>query len=765
MLEPISVPCATTLVPEASQEGSLRGFKSYKDVTTFHYTIPKEVYRATWKFAAFMDDKNCLPRKVYIHLQWGSYPVISLNNTTMPPNMYSEKNGMIVVTGITTYKAETTVVVPINSPEPGDWFVGAYLSPWDQQVQQEGIGHKCHYTIGSIGIWSQENGIESIPIGYKKTMRTKQPSTYYKIFIPSGTWSFYVTVWGCSFTFNSTNTQSNLCIKGLALQGRILPIYNYTHPYVMKNLTTSSNYSFIERSPYEDSYYYLLVASDSVVDFNVEISISECPVKIMETNLKNYWATNLNHSVQVQSLPFYENLLEFEDEENHMKDYPCPRRFQLIRVKQLKTFSSVYLFKGREWLTPWILLTDTYPVIAQFNILSLVDVGGSLDIGIHLEVDKLMTKQEVTVIACIRRARVPDRVNGQIVCDNQRMMMNLSSVDRHEGNLLIPYPQPDIWHIALQVKCFSNGDPVRCDIGEILVSLNIHTRECLYSGSHPCGHNGVCEEIHRGLLYYTTCNCFGGYKGWGCSDSTDVYLRSSLILTSLMLIISNIFFLPAIYLATKRKLYAEALVYFATMLFSSFYHACDQNSVNYCIAKYEVLQYSDFFSSILAFWVTLIAMAQLHLHLVSFFHMVGVLIIAIGVESNRTGLPSILIPLAVGVTILIGNYVYRCRKLKKWKWPRGLLKLFVGLSMVILGLFLFATVETEANYQYIHSMWHATIALSLIFLLPSASNKVQPDVMINFPSSNSQLLNLNCDSDSPIFAILDKPEFLMSGSH
>ncbi|KAK0072692.1 hypothetical protein PV325_010945, partial [Microctonus aethiopoides] len=162
------------------------------------------------------------------------------------------------------------------------------------------------------------------------------------------------------------------------------------------------------------------------------------------------------------------------------------------------------------------------------------------------------------------------------------------------------------------------------------------------------------------------------YKGWGCSNSTDVYLRSSLILTSLMLIISNIFFLPAIYLATKRKLYAEALVYFATMLFSSFYHACDQNSVNYCIAKYEVLQYS---------------------------------------------------------------------------------------------LFLFATVETEANYQYIHSMWHATIALSLIFLLPSASNKVQPDVMINFPSSNSQLLNLNCDSDSPIFAVLDKPEFLMSGSH
>ena len=52
------------VVPEASQEGSLHSFKNYGDIVMFHYHVPKEVLRATWQFAAFMDDSKCPPRKV-----------------------------------------------------------------------------------------------------------------------------------------------------------------------------------------------------------------------------------------------------------------------------------------------------------------------------------------------------------------------------------------------------------------------------------------------------------------------------------------------------------------------------------------------------------------------------------------------------------------------------------------------------------------------------------------------------------------------------
>ncbi|KAH0546206.1 post-GPI attachment to proteins factor 6-like [Cotesia glomerata] len=743
----------TSLMPEASQEGALHAFKSYSDVATFHYTVPKEVYRATWQFAAFMDGKNCVPREVHIYLQWGSYPVITANNESFPPNMYPARNDTIKVTAVTAYDFQTTTIVPVNSPEPGDWFVGAYMSHWDEKVQQEGIGHKCHYSIGSVAVWLQANGIQSIPIGHENSMTTSQSSTYYKIFIPSGTWTFDVKIWDCKFKIASLNKTSKNCIKGLALQGRTMPVFNHTNSYKMKNLPVNTTHTFTERTPHDDSYYYLLVVSDSIVEFNVKVSISECPIKITENALMHHWVSNI-------SINYTSHQLMISDKnshglENENKDDPCPRRFQLIRVKQIQTFSGVYLFQGREWLTPWILLTDNYPVIAQFNILPLVDVGGSLDVGVHLEVDKFATQQQVIVIACVRRSQVPDRHNRLIVCHDNRMMMNLSSTDRRDAHLLIPYPQPDTWHVALQTRCLSNGKVVACDINEILVSLNIHTRQCVFSGSQSCGNHGICEEIHRGLLHYTTCSCFGGYKGWGCTDDTNVNIHSSLLMSFLMLILSNGFFLPAIYLAIKRKLYTESLVYFSTMLFSSLYHACDQKFMTYCIANYEVLQYCDFFSSILAFWVTLVAIARLPLYLVPVCHMFGVFIIAFCVESNKTGLTSILVPLAIGIVIPIGSLVYNFYKLKIRKLSLNLLvKLFIGLGLASIGLLLFTTVETEANYQYTHSMWHVIIALSLIFLLPPTAGFSSSSSAIESSSgSDSELVNLKNHSDSPVFTI------------
>lgn len=47
------------------------------------------------------------------------------------------------------------------------------------------------------------------------------------------------------------------------------------------------------------------------------------------------------------------------------------------------------MFKGRELLTSWLALTDTYPVITQFEILPLTDIGGTLDINMSLEINKV----------------------------------------------------------------------------------------------------------------------------------------------------------------------------------------------------------------------------------------------------------------------------------------------------------------------------------------------------------------------------------------
>merc|ERR1712018_138259 len=88
---------------------------------------------------------------------------------------------------------------------------------------------------------------------------------------------------------------------------------------------------------------------------------------------------------------------------------------------------------------------------------------------------------------------------------------------------------------------------------------------------------------------------------------------------TLLLTLSNLSFLPAIFLAFHRKIYGQFLVYAATMIFSIFYHACDQESFSgllprdlqtMCLNFYvnnEVLQFCDFFSAILSFWVTVVS--------------------------------------------------------------------------------------------------------------------------------------------------------------
>ncbi|XP_050480954.1 post-GPI attachment to proteins factor 6-like isoform X2 [Bombus huntii] len=710
-------PAKECTMPEASQEGSLHSFKSYSDIAMFHYTVPKEVLRATWQFAAFMDGQDCPERKVHIYLQWGSYPVISINNDTFPNDMYHKRNHTIRVSAITTFELKSAAIIPVYGPEAGDWFVGAYLSHWDEKVQQQGLGHKCHYSIGSIAVWTQTNSIENIPIGYQQTLRTKESTSYYKIYIPSGTWNFRVDIWGCNFTVHKSRNVHELCIKNMALKGRSLPVFNHSQSFETGNLTMLGSYTFTESSPYEDSYYYLMIISDSIIEVNVKVVASECPIRITEKSfIRQYFDAPLFSKALAQLS--MKDLTEHDEDKHNESSYNgdvtkhifripdeyfddlCFPRYQFTRIKHSQIFSGIYLLQSEEWFTSWIILTDAHPVITQFDILPLIDIGGTLDISAHLEMDEKTTRQLVKVTLCVQRGRIPDRINNNIICENSEMSIILSSFDRHEGTLLIPYPQPDTWYVSLDATCYFNGKPVNCEMGVMLVSLNIRTRQCVFDGNYPCGHHGICEEVHRDILYYTTCKCFEGYKGWGCTDATNANLESSLLITTLILTLSNGFFIPAIYLAVKRGLYTEGLVYLATMLFSSLYHACDQHVMTYCVAKYEM-----------------------------------------------------------------GTYAYRCFHLRRLKKPERISKLLTGLTLAIVGLLLFSLVETEANYQYVHSAWHMIIAISLIFLLPpSRLEQVGSSGTSSF-SDDSELLDYKDTPGSPIFTVTSGEENLVIASN
>ncbi|KAI4473079.1 hypothetical protein M0802_016327 [Mischocyttarus mexicanus] len=406
------------IIPEASQESILQPFTSYSDVAMFHFNVPKEILRATWQFAAFMDQPNCPQRKVHIHLRWGSYPVLPIDNMTFPTNMYPHNNDTLVITTDTYFEPKSIAVIPVYGPQAGDWFVAAYLSHWDKKVQQQGLFHKCHYSIGSIALWEEVSAIKNVPVGYQVTLKTKETSSYYKIYVPSGISTLRVYIWGCNSTVHSFRNIHKPCIKNVALQGRVLPVFNNTPSSNIGNLTMMDSYMFTISSPYEDSYYYLLIISDSIIEFNIKVSLSECPIKLIEKqNIGEYSSitekftqiseinvkqnetivSNRNRSLSYNLMDLYKSQFYVRKDNSDPED-KCFQRYQLVRVKHSQIFSTSYLLQGKEWLTPWLALTDSYPIITQFNILPFVDIGGTLDINVHLEIYEVRNFDIVKII-------------------------------------------------------------------------------------------------------------------------------------------------------------------------------------------------------------------------------------------------------------------------------------------------------------------------------------------------------------------------------
>lgn len=83
--------------------------------------------------------------------------------------------------------------------------------------------------------------------------------------------SFRLSIWNCTFTLHNFRNILEPCIEAMYLKGRVLPTSHRFHPAESVTLGTNASYSFVEYSPYEDSYYYLSIVSSSIVEFNVEV--------------------------------------------------------------------------------------------------------------------------------------------------------------------------------------------------------------------------------------------------------------------------------------------------------------------------------------------------------------------------------------------------------------------------------------------------------------------------------------------------------------
>ncbi|XP_035778518.1 uncharacterized protein LOC118459348 [Anopheles albimanus] len=237
-----------------------------------------------------------------------------------------------------------------------------------------------------------------------------------------------------------------------------------------------------------------------------------------------------------------------------------------------------------------------------------------------------------------------------------------------------------------------------------------------------CGRFGRCYHYMSGGFVFSTCLCLRNYRGWDCTEDSQVPSSASILLASLLLTLSNLLFLPSIYYAVRRGYHSEAIIYFFAMFFSAFYHACDsgEEEFSFCLVKIGVLQFCDFYCGLLAIWVTLIAMSNVRHQLVSLLHVLGAILLAFGTELNKQSLWVFLAPALTGICLISVSWGLRCRKTKRCFPSRNYLALYlpVGSVLVMVGLVCFAFLQTKQNYHIVHSIWHMVMALSILCLLP-----------------------------------------------
>jgi hypothetical protein len=703
-------------------------YRAYRDVTVLHFRVPEQAFTASFNFTA--SEKlistqlfsGCDARRVSLFLKYGSPPVINPDGAKFPDN-FSISN-RVPMHNAEFQSNNVPVILNVTSPDPGDWFAVAFLSykdPDNDQILQDGLSPNCVAMMESSMSVAIAKDVTVVTPGAEVSgqLDSDTRSHIFKFYVPSGTWIVHLNL-------SSDHCDPYSCLL-MSYAPRAIPDPEVNNGDCESGVGCEKNFI-----PAVDTWYYATVSaahnlSDSPISFTLEVSF------LTHNSTEKWKLTNttiiLPH-LKTQDIGHDLALLN-EDFQNFWALVPLAR----------ESFSAFFTFnyhseqaeENKSFFSINVSVDEL--VMMQFEVNYISDIGGTLTFEMKLEEDtnlKNVTENlyNVSVVACLSYQARAVPLYPQDMCINYtgdfsktKIQVNSSSETNRIGSIHVPFPEPGLWFITLKSFCFNSDSlPVNCtpDQDKLNVSLIIESNMCTPDN---CGRFGDCYNYMSGGLIFSTCVCRHGYIGWGCSDDSRVNSMVELLIAALLLTISNMFFIPAIVMALRRKYYTEAFVYTCTMFFSTFYHACDagEDIYSYCLMRINVLQFCDFYSAILSLWVALIAMSDIRSGLKSIAHMAGAIGIALGTEYNRTSLWVLVVPALVGVAVMTQSWLWRCKSQKLCYPSKKYWKFYFppGVLLVTVGLVCFSFLQTKQNYKYVHSAWHIIMALAIIFLLPS----------------------------------------------
>ncbi|RXG68572.1 Transmembrane protein 8B [Armadillidium vulgare] len=776
--------------------------KHTKTCRIFHFNIPIHTVNTVFNLTSNNTD-GCSPRNITVYLQAESYPLVSPDGADFPKYSWISRQPVYQTTLLSDL---TPAFLRVEAPQPGDWFMVAFIFDDSNRITQAGIFPSCYAWLQidvSYHLQSELYVLETEKEPKNKfhylSHRISEP-TYYSFFVASDVWYGNIVIKNCKYTSNDTKEpeESESCPLSFIYRPLALPFYNAPNSVECNCSSEVLENCSLPFTPMPGDWHYVLISpSDGLVQFEIGIFLQGCKNKednylknissivfeeellssdftnklksiisssLNETNISDNYVnvteeeTSLDGIIQMDFIsknsvpetkdwihPTFNNIekrsinnypsqknetfddifLEYRDVDNVFSERTCGTSYFLSR----KTFPGNFVYEfdfkpNANGSVPLMLnLSNQTPTTLSFEIQSIIDIGGTLAVDIALSPFTNTSVHNYTVHGCLSVRIRPsiEYVNGTVSCNRGKLMqVNSSDSSFYSNSLLIPYPEPGRWFYTLFPSCYlsNQSNLVPCSSTNVTtVIFSIASASCVMG---KCGDYGACFQYISGGFIFSTCVCDVN-RGYDCSDGSEAIPDWKLLLSTLLLCLSNLFFLPAIILALFRKFYAEAIIYAFTMFFSTFYHACDVDVYNFCLMRLSVLQFCDFYSAILAFWVTLIVMANLPQTIYSILHIAGAVLVALGVENDRTGLWVFAIPAISALAIMFLAWAIHTKKDNSCYPPRKywLRSFLPGTLLAATGLICYAFLQTEDNYYLIHSIWHSVMALSILCLLPA----------------------------------------------
>ncbi|XP_028166051.1 post-GPI attachment to proteins factor 6 isoform X1 [Ostrinia furnacalis] len=728
-------------------------YRSYRTVSVVFYPVMRGVTDARFTFQSEEMHLNnigsCSPQEVIVNIKHGSYPAVNPDGYDFPPFFVDPATRENIHT-LELLSDGLNRTYSITNPRPGNWYALVYIKwedPRTQKVEQQGLVADCQTILYTDLQVKREDSIELIDCHDNLTLDYSEIPIYFKCITADSPLPLRLNV----TVLNTPEDNKQVTFKVQALS---LPTEesNLVHCAFDSKESKVQTISF---TPHPVAWHYIRI---ELID-NAS-RVADCESYYMRTDLE-------------------------EIDNNTI--------FDLMRDDKGRFFTFNYGLPTTDLQDATSLINVTAGEIksVRFKVNQFLDIGGSLQIeasllmslkyymGYKREVHKgsllafTEDNQFIRAVICmdIGHPSIPldtghCKYNDQV--KPALFILNSTDSETIYDKIIIPFPDSGTWYLTLRIFC----DQVVCpcptsdngtkyyvsdslDEEEVVddsiaswdntrqgtsdcnttIVLSVSSTSCV---SGRCSNHGSCLLNTFGGLVMSFCSCSAGYGNWDCSDDSRMDSRVYMLVSVLLLTLSNLLFFFSIYVAVIRLYYTEAMMYTFTMLFSTFYHACDAPAqVAYCIVRGNILQFGDFYCGLMSFWVTLLAMSIVGDKFRSTFQLIGAIVIALLTTWNMHSFFSFVFPVAVGCVVLFLSWYLDYRKNGIMKYPKSYYTIYMpmGIVLVTVGLVCYGFLQTEQNYKIVHSVWHMIIALSVVFLLPDVKRTEDTNPFVPSPNS------------------------------